>query len=584
MAHPRRSVALLAAAVMALLLVAAAPSSADRNDPLPPDLRAWVDEHGPVRVGWTDVAPLSMADENGQITRGWVHDVTALWSLKLGVTVEHVVFDSIAEKVEALRAGEIDIAGLTGHRPDITEFAVPMDPPLAWEPIVLLTTPERASEPIGGLVGRTVSAIPGSPMEQLLLERFPDADHVATASPRDAVRAVAEGRLEYYVGPLPVAGWFAQQLQAEITPVGEPLAIAETASWAVPGTPAEQLMQLGRATISDQELSVIQVQWTGFDMGNPQAERPEWLVPASLVVLGGMLALGLVNVVLRRRVAAATAELRELNTALEQRVAERTGELAHANRRLVRNNDALTKFAHTAAHDLRGPVTAIGGLAQLAARPDFDPTRRASALEAIQRSSRRLGDLVDSLLADAIEAGGIAPEAGSSEFAEWLVEAMGAEAEVAGAQVVVRTGDHARVPVDDAVLRSAAINLVGNAVKYATNPAGTRIEVELSPTADGWWVLTVDDNGPGIPPDRRAQVFTRGFRDVGATDERGIGLGLAATRDRVRDAGGDVILEPSPLGGARFVVRLAPHLPTAEGETAEGDTSEGADSETTTTA
>jgi two-component system osmolarity sensor histidine kinase EnvZ len=64
--------------------------------------------------------------------------------------------------------------------------------------------------------------------------------------------------------------------------------------------------------------------------------------------------------------------------------------------------------------------------------------------------------------------------------------------------------------------------------------------------------VTVDDDGPGIPPDRRESVF-RPF-ESGATG--GTGLGLTIARDIVRAHGGEIVLEESPLGGLRARIRL----------------------------
>jgi len=70
--------------------------------------------------------------------------------------------------------------------------------------------------------------------------------------------------------------------------------------------------------------------------------------------------------------------------------------------------------------------------------------------------------------------------------------------------------------------------------------------------------LTVDDDGPGIPPDRRADVF-RPFVRLDASrnaDTGGVGLGLTIARDIARSHGGDVTLATSALGGLQVVVRL----------------------------
>jgi signal transduction histidine kinase len=103
------------------------------------------------------------------------------------------------------------------------------------------------------------------------------------------------------------------------------------------------------------------------------------------------------------------------------------------------------------------------------------------------------------------------------------------------------------------LLEHAVFNLVENAVAHARS----RVDVALEQD-DGRAVLTVDDDGPGIPAERREDVFQRFVRLDSARSRRrgGMGLGLAIVADLVRTHGGEVEVDSSPYGGARFVVRL----------------------------
>ena len=100
--------------------------------------------------------------------------------------------------------------------------------------------------------------------------------------------------------------------------------------------------------------------------------------------------------------------------------------------------------------------------------------------------------------------------------------------------------------------RRCLANLVGNAGKH-----GDRIVVKAR-HADGWLTVTIDDDGPGIPPDEREAVFRPFYRLDGGrnVDGGGSGLGLAISRDIAMGHGGDVILADSPLGGLRAVLMI----------------------------
>jgi two-component system osmolarity sensor histidine kinase EnvZ len=122
-----------------------------------------------------------------------------------------------------------------------------------------------------------------------------------------------------------------------------------------------------------------------------------------------------------------------------------------------------------------------------------------------------------------------------------------------------RTGDTVETAFEgepQALLRALGFrrclaNLVGNAAKHAD-----RIAVKAR-HADGWLTVTVDDDGPGIPPAEREAVFRPFYRlDSGRNVDGGSGLGLAISRDIAMSHGGDVILADSPLGGLRAIVQI----------------------------
>jgi two-component system osmolarity sensor histidine kinase EnvZ len=108
------------------------------------------------------------------------------------------------------------------------------------------------------------------------------------------------------------------------------------------------------------------------------------------------------------------------------------------------------------------------------------------------------------------------------------------------------------VPVKPQAFKRCIANLVINAVRYAG-----KVSVAVS-QADHQLTVTVDDDGPGIPPDRREEVFKPFFRLDAARnlDESGTGLGLSIARDIARAHGGDVMLSDSPAGGLRAEIRI----------------------------
>ncbi len=114
-------------------------------------------------------------------------------------------------------------------------------------------------------------------------------------------------------------------------------------------------------------------------------------------------------------------------------------------------------------------------------------------------------------------------------------------------------------PLRRNAFKRAITNLVANASRYADKIAIRALR------SQGWLTVVVEDNGPGIPPDKREIVF-RPFHSLdGARNQnlKSSGLGLAITRDIVRSHGGDITLGESALGGLKAVIRI-PVTPAAE--------------------
>jgi signal transduction histidine kinase len=97
-------------------------------------------------------------------------------------------------------------------------------------------------------------------------------------------------------------------------------------------------------------------------------------------------------------------------------------------------------------------------------------------------------------------------------------------------------------------------NLLDNAIKFS--PDGGRIDVELSAMPDGLARLAVRDYGIGIPPDRRANLFSRYYQAHAESHRSGLGMGLYISRRIVEHHGGWIEVEFPPDAGTRFVVYL----------------------------
>jgi two-component system osmolarity sensor histidine kinase EnvZ len=127
-----------------------------------------------------------------------------------------------------------------------------------------------------------------------------------------------------------------------------------------------------------------------------------------------------------------------------------------------------------------------------------------------------------------------------------LLEEVAALARRGGASIDVQVPAALVLHLRRDAVRRALTNLVDNARRHAR-----AVALRVQPLERSLLVL-VDDDGPGIPPDRRESVF----RPFESDSQGGTGLGLTIARDIARAHGGDITLEESPLGGLRARLRL----------------------------
>jgi two-component system OmpR family sensor kinase len=207
------------------------------------------------------------------------------------------------------------------------------------------------------------------------------------------------------------------------------------------------------------------------------------------------------------------------------------------------------QFVADASHELRTPLTSI--LANLELLTDVLDGERGEAARSALRSSQRMRRLVgDLLLLARADAKRQLPRE-PTDLGRVLVEAAAELGPVADGHNLAVDADEAVVEGSRDELHRMALNLMENALRHT--PAGTRVRARVV-AEDDEVVLTVQDNGPGIPPELRERIFERFVRGAG---DRGSssGLGLSIVRAVAQSHGGSVDFEDA-TPGARFIVRL----------------------------
>jgi PAS domain S-box-containing protein len=250
-------------------------------------------------------------------------------------------------------------------------------------------------------------------------------------------------------------------------------------------------------------------------------------------------------------------ELEWAKAAAEARITERTADL-------VRTNKELEAFAYSVSHDLRAPLRHLDGYAELLRKNCYAkmdaPGQRY--LDKISNSARRMGQLIDDLLAFSrllrteVSRTSVSLQRLQEEVRHEL------ELDLAGRNVVWIIGDLPVVYGDRSMLRQVFVNLLSNAVKYTCHQPEARIEIGCAGTSGEETTIFVRDNGAGFEMQYIAKLFEV-FQRLHSDEYEGTGIGLATVRRIVERHGGRVWAEGAVGKGATFYCSLRLAMGTA---------------------
>jgi signal transduction histidine kinase len=234
--------------------------------------------------------------------------------------------------------------------------------------------------------------------------------------------------------------------------------------------------------------------------------------------------------------------------------------LESARDELIRQERISTigRLASSIVHDLRNPLAAVYGGAEMLVDSDLPPAQNRRLAQNIYRASRRIQELLQDLANVARGKKGATEPCNLRDVICAAVEDSRQTAELQNVQIHVEVPADLELPLERARMERVFLNLIGNALEMM--PGGGEVRI-VSRREPGSIMVTVQDTGPGISPEIRSRLF-QPF--VTAGKKNGLGLGLALSRQTLVDHGGEMWIETTGERGARFGLRL-PFVPGSTG-------------------
>jgi len=256
-------------------------------------------------------------------------------------------------------------------------------------------------------------------------------------------------------------------------------------------------------------------------------------------------------------------ELTEYRMSLEMKVEERTRELKRALQKEQEVVEMKTRFVAIASHEFRSPLSSIQFQTNFIKRnADITPGDLQKRLDTIEQQVGRMSTLLDDVLKyGKSDAPRIKLDISSIVLADFLSNVVEEVSHFARRGNHFIRADYANIPTtinsDEALLRSILINLLTNAIKFSPGKEWVYLTVKGSASQ---LIITIRDEGIGIPPNEINEIFEPFLRGKSAASIQGTGLGLSIVKKSVELLGGIIQTTSEPCKGTTFTV-IIPILP-----------------------
>ena len=541
--------------------------------------KAWLKEHGVIRMGFlTGDSGVSTCDPaTGKIT-GTITDYIQFAADCLGnqeLEFQLVGYDSNKAELDALKSGEIDMIFHFDQNPNLAEeYRVACTNTTWTSNLMAVTNKQHFNENQANRVA--------VPQDKLSLTRYlavyyPQWEIVDCATQEDAARLVKDGQADCFVTGVSSQENYSKKYDFYSVPLPNPA----RSCFAV-NSGNRHLLSILNKTIKAMPINMLTGSLAMYKSFSRKVTLSEFIRDNFFMVLlvssifVAVILLAILKLLRKARKAEAAArkaanDTQELNAKLQ--IAAENAESA---------NRAKSTFLFNMSHDIRTPMNAIIGYADLASRHSDDPEKLKKYMENIQVCGQNLLMLLNNVLDLArIENDKTEMEYSVSDIEKDFRNCIAMfrnQADSKGQTLTVTTQLlHPYIYADVPHLTEVCTNLVSNAVKYTGTGGTIRCDVTQKPSKkEGWCdtVVTVADNGIGMSQEFQKHIFEPFERERTSTVSKveGSGIGMGIVKKLVGLMGGTVELESKIGVGSTFIVTIPCRIVSEEEAQAKRET------------
>ena len=527
--------------------------------------KVWVEEHGGIQIGFlnNDPAIFSMDEETGKLTGMLAEYISYAKDCLGNQTLEFNIqaYDNYDEIIQALQNREIDMIFYAGRNPYFAEQNGYALTNTAWTYSLMAVTDE---EKFDENKVHTV-AVPKEKyaLKQHIAFSYPEWKLVDCDSLDNAADMVIQGKADCFLMGASQALIYDNSQKFKSVPLTKTMEACFTVREGE-GSLLSILNKTIKAMPSDMLTSALAI----YDSTADKVTFSDFIKDNLLVFLAtvGFLALSIIGIILvllrKARKAEAVAKLaakdtKKLNDKLE--IALKKAEDASL---------AKTRFLNNMSHDIRTPMNAILGYAQLMEEElkEKDLPETSDHLEKLQQSGNLLLSIINNVLDMArIESGKMEIDENYGrieDIRQTLFEIFGDEAKKKNIALHYTINvEHEHILTDTTKVKEIFVNILSNAIKYTPSGGSVMINIdELVCDEPGYMMVRtrVSDTGIGMSQDYLTKIFDAFTRERNTTKSKitGSGLGMSIVKRYVDLLGGTIDVESEPGKGSTFTVTL----------------------------